>query len=153
MKRQRRRDTSPELAVRQELHRAGLRYRIHVPVPGMVRRTMDICFPKARLSIFIDGCYWHGCPDHGTMPKSNSQWWAHKLARNQERDAETSAHLKSLGWTVMRFWSHESPDRVAEVVGAHVRGEHALTQSERSSLKAGSPVGPEVTSALRGQAW
>lgn len=86
----------------------------------MPRRSIDICFPRLKVAVFVDGCFWHGCPLHATSPKANADWWRSKLARNQERDAETSAHLRELGWTVLRFWSHESAVDVAERIRATV---------------------------------
>ncbi len=116
MSRQGSRDTAPEIAVRQLLHASGLRYRVNVPVPGMPRRTTDIVFPSVKVAIFLDGCFWHGCPQHATQPKSNAEWWRTKLAKNMARDAETTQHLQGRGWTVLRFWEHEAPDDVANTV-------------------------------------
>ncbi|MEV7556170.1 very short patch repair endonuclease [Streptomyces sp. NPDC089795] len=113
MSRQARRNTSPELAVRRLLHAAGLRYRLQVKVPGMPRRTIDIAFPGAKVAVFLDGCFWHGCPEHATQPKSNAQWWREKLDKNMARDRETSELLAAAGWTVLRFWEHETPESVA----------------------------------------
>ncbi|MEU2976122.1 very short patch repair endonuclease [Streptomyces hirsutus] len=116
MSRQGSRDTAPEVAVRRILHAAGLRYRVNVPVPGMPRRTIDIAFTKARIAIFLDGCFWHGCPQHATQPKANAAWWRAKLDKNMARDRETSEHLRELGWTVLRFWEHEAPAAIALAV-------------------------------------
>lgn len=113
MSRQGSRDTAPEVAVRRLLHAAGLRYRINVPVPGMPRRTIDIVFSKAKIAIFLDGCFWHGCPEHATHPKANAEWWRQKLDKNMARDLETTEHLTAAGWTVLRFWEHESAADVA----------------------------------------
>lgn len=116
MARARRRDTAPEIALRRELHARGLRYRVAYPVPGQRRRTIDIAFTKRRLAVFVDGCFWHGCPDHGTRPRSNSEWWLSKLAANRDRDADTTVVLEAQGWTVVRFWEHESPVSAADRV-------------------------------------
>ncbi|MER0445959.1 very short patch repair endonuclease [Streptomyces sp. Edi4] len=116
MSRQGSRDTTPELAVRKLLHAAGMRYRVNVPVPGMPRRTIDIAFGRAKLAVFMDGCFWHGCPQHATHPKANAEWWRTKLDRNMARDRETTEHLAAAGWTVLRFWEHESPEFVARLV-------------------------------------
>ncbi|MFB6825076.1 very short patch repair endonuclease [Streptomyces virginiae] len=113
MSRQARRNTTPELAVRRLLHAAGLRYRLQVKVPGMPRRTIDIAFPGAKVAVFLDGCFWHGCPEHATQPKANAQWWREKLDKNMARDRETSEVLAAAGWTVLRFWEHEAPEAVA----------------------------------------
>ncbi len=117
----RRRDNRPETAVRQRLHAMGLRYRVTWPVPGQRRRTIDIAFTRARVAVYIDGCFWHGCPLHGTMPRSNTAWWEAKLSANQARDASVNSQLNALGWTVLRFWEHEAPDSVAERIYSVVR--------------------------------
>ncbi|WP_371616036.1 very short patch repair endonuclease [Streptomyces sp. NBC_00454] len=116
MSRQPSRDTGPEMAVRRLLHRAGLRYRVNVPVPGMPRRTIDIAWRGAKIAVFLDGCFWHGCPEHATRPKANAEWWRTKLERNMARDRETSAHLEAAGWTVLRFWEHEEAATIANTV-------------------------------------
>ncbi|MFJ6069606.1 very short patch repair endonuclease [Streptomyces sp. NPDC093065] len=121
MSRQGSRDTAPEIAVRRLLHASGMRYRVNVPVPGMTRRTIDIVFPRARVAIFLDGCFWHGCPQHATQPKSNAEWWRAKLDKNMARDTETSGHLQDQGWAVLRFWEHESSEEVAARVRAVVK--------------------------------
>lgn len=117
----RRRDNGPETAVRRRLHAMGLRYRVAWPVPGQRRRTIDIAFTRAKVAVYIDGCFWHRCPIHGTVPRSNRSWWETKLAANRARDTSATAQLQQLGWTVLRFWEHESPDSVAERVYAVVR--------------------------------
>jgi DNA mismatch endonuclease (patch repair protein) len=104
-----RRDTGPELAIRRLLHAAGLRYRVCLKVPGAPRRTIDIAFSKAKVAVFIDGCFWHGCPEHGQEPTANRQWWIDKIKRNQERDIETTRLLEAEGWTVLRIWEHQPP--------------------------------------------
>lgn len=120
MSRQGSRDTAQELAVRRLLHASGLRYRVHVPVPGMPRRTIDIVFPKTKIAIFLDGCFWHGCPQHATHPMANAEWWRAKLEKNMARDTETTEHLRSAGWTVLRFWEHVPAEEVAATVRAAV---------------------------------
>ncbi|MGW3102501.1 very short patch repair endonuclease [Streptomyces sp. NPDC001100] len=120
MSRQSSRDTAPEVAVRRLLHAEGLRYRVNVPVPGMPRRTIDIAFPKAKIAIFMDGCFWHGCPLHATQPKSNAEWWRAKLDKNMARDVETTEHLRAAGWSVHRFWEHESAQDVAQQIATSV---------------------------------
>ena len=87
-----RRDTAPELALRRALHAAGYRYRVVHPVPGNRRRSIDIAFTRAGVAVFVDGCFWHGCPEHGTRPRANSDWWSTKLAANHARDEDTDGH-------------------------------------------------------------
>ncbi len=113
MQLQRSEGTGPELALRRELHRMGLRYRVHWPVPGLRRRKIDIAFTRARLAVFVDGCYWHGCPDHGRSPIVNADYWVPKLARTRARDMETDQWLASVGWQTLRFWEHGSPASAA----------------------------------------
>lgn len=115
-----RRDTLPERAIRSELHRRGLRFRVdRAPVPGL-RSRADIVFGPARVAIYVDGCFWHSCPEHGTRPKANADWWERKLARNQERDRETDRVLHGHGWEVVRIWEHEDPVAAADRVEAAV---------------------------------
>lgn len=126
MSRQRSRDTDPERALRSSLHRRGLRYRLHRrPVPGL-RRQADIVFGPARVAVFVDGCFWHCCPDHATSPKANGAWWATKLAANVARDRDTDERLAAAGWTVLRVWEHEDPTeaaaRIAELVRSRISG-------------------------------
>jgi DNA mismatch endonuclease (patch repair protein) len=116
MSRVKKRDNGPELAVRHLLHASGLRYRVAYPVPGQRRRTIDVAFTRLHLAVYIDGCFWHGCPTHGTSPKANADWWRHKIETNRARDADVDAQLRALGWTVMRFWEHESPAAVAKTI-------------------------------------
>ncbi|TVZ89377.1 very short patch repair endonuclease [Streptomyces sp. BK340] len=126
MSRQGSRDTAPEVAVRRLLHASGLRYRVNVPVPGIPRRTIDIAFSKAKIAIFLDGCFWHGCPEHATQPKSNAEWWRAKLDKNMARDLETTEHLTAAGWTVLRFWEHESAADVARHISASLASKRPL---------------------------
>lgn len=114
----RRRDTKPEVDVRRLLYARGLRYRVAYPVPGMRRRSIDIAFTKAKVAVFLDGCFWHGCPDHGTRPKANADWWDVKLRRNATRDADTDRVLRAAGWRVLRFWEHEVPETIAARIAA-----------------------------------
>lgn len=120
MSRARRRDTKPEMLIRREAHHRGLRYRVDSPLPGLPRRRADMVFAGPRVAVFVDGCFWHSCPEHTSIPKSNRDWWIRKLDANRARDDETDAHLAGLGWTVLRFWEHEDPytavDRVEWVV-------------------------------------
>lgn len=121
MQANRSRDTSPELAVRRELHKRGMRYRVcYPPLPG-ARRTVDVAFTAVGVAVLIDGCYWHGCPLHYREPRSNIAYWAVKIARNVARDGETTALLQAAGWTVLRFWEHEDAAQVADTIEAAVR--------------------------------
>ncbi|ASW57625.1 very short patch repair endonuclease [Plantactinospora sp. KBS50] len=113
MKRMRRASTKPELLIRKELHRRGLRYRVNHPgLPG----RPDIAFTRIRLAIFVDGCFWHRCLEHGVMPKNNREWWEAKLNRNVERDREKDNALSGLGWRVRHFWEHEDPGSAADEI-------------------------------------
>jgi DNA mismatch endonuclease (patch repair protein) len=110
------RDTNPELALRNLLFRKGLRYRVNLrPIPGL-RRSADIVFTRQRLAIFVDGCFWHACPEHGTWPKANAEWWRLKLVTNTQRDRDTDYRFLSAGWHVMRIWEHEPVISAAERV-------------------------------------
>ncbi|WP_101588568.1 very short patch repair endonuclease [Brevibacterium jeotgali] len=116
MKANRRRDTQPELRIRRILHSRGLRYRADFAPGEDRRRRADIVFTRARIAVFVDGCFWHGCPEHFIPPKSNPDYWGSKIEKNRRRDAETTAHLRDAGWTVMRFWEHEDPAAAAEAI-------------------------------------
>jgi len=124
----RRRDTTPELALRRELHALGLRYRVTYPVPGQRRRTIDVAFTRAKVAVFVDGCFWHGCPEHGNAPRANRSWWETKLAANRARDLDTDRMLRELGWRVIRFWEHEEPHQAAATVRRIVAGEAPITR-------------------------
>ncbi|MFE1166182.1 very short patch repair endonuclease [Nocardiopsis sp. NPDC058789] len=115
------RDTKPELLLRSALHRRGMRYRVSArPVPGL-RRTADLVFVRARVAVFVDGCYWHGCPEHLRPARANGAFWRDKIATNRARDAETNRILSEEGWDVLRFWEHEAPDTAADRVVDLVR--------------------------------
>ncbi len=119
----RRRDTKPELKLRSALFAAGLRYRVAYPVPGQRRRTIDIAFTRHRLAVFVDGCFWHGCPQHGTWPRSNPDWWQRKIQANRSRDLDTERVLAESGWATLRFWEHEDALSAATVVVNRLAGE------------------------------
>ncbi len=123
MRRNPRRDTQPEIALRSELHRRGLRFRKDPPlrVPGRVVRP-DVAFTRARVAVFVDGCFWHVCPVHGNQPRVNIAYWRPKLARNVARDRAVDSALQAAGWRVLRAWEHEAPATVADRVEAIVRG-------------------------------
>jgi DNA mismatch endonuclease (patch repair protein) len=120
MQRQRRRDTAPELAIRRILHARGMRFFVDRKVLPELRTRADMVFPRWHLAIFIDGCFWHGCPDHGTTPKSNQAWWRAKLAGTAARDRKVDDSLRSSGWRVIRVWEHENPGAAAERIAAAV---------------------------------
>ncbi len=118
MSRQRRAGTKPELVLRRELHRRGIRYFVdRAPIRGQ-RRRADLVFPRRRIAVYVDGCFWHCCPDHATYPKNNAEWWAEKLAGNVARDRETDAALAAAGWQVIRIWEHEDAILAADRVQA-----------------------------------
>lgn len=113
MQRMPRSSTGPELLIRKELHRRGLRFRINNRrLPG----RPDVTFSAARIAVFVDGCFWHSCPDHGILPKNNRDWWREKLKRNVERDHEKDVQLEEMGWTVVHVWEHEPPSTAADTI-------------------------------------
>lgn len=123
MKGNRRRDTKPELAVRRAVHALGLRFRVDSrPLPALNRRA-DLVFTRAKVAVFVDGCYWHGCPDHGTTARTNPDYWGPKIQRNRARDQETDGLLAEAGWTVVRIWEHEHASAAAVRVLGAVRRE------------------------------
>lgn len=132
MSRQRRRDTTPELQLRRALHRMGLRYRVNLPLPGMPRRRADVTFTRARVAVFVDGCFWHRCPTHATDPANNGSWWASKLESNVARDRETDQRLHEAGWTVLRFWEHEDMRNAAVTVAGVISGNSGNTDRLRN---------------------
>lgn len=127
MRSNRRRDTGPEIRIRKLLHAHGYRYRVDfAPDPSMRRSRADIVFTRARVAVFVDGCFWHGCPEHATIPVANRGYWEPKLQRNRQRDAETTTRLQSLGWRVIRIWEHEDPESAAAKVEAAVGSARVL---------------------------
>jgi DNA mismatch endonuclease, patch repair protein len=143
MQMQRTRDTRPEMAVRRALHAMGLRYRVdRAPLAG-VRRRADIVFGPARVAVFIDGCFWHGCPEHSrSAPASNRWYWTDKIAGNQARDSDTDRRLIDAGWTVVRAWEHEPVGNVALKIAAIVR--------RRQHMRGDVPASREITSSRAG---
>jgi DNA (cytosine-5)-methyltransferase 1 len=132
----RRKNTQPETAVRAALHRLGYRFRKEYKVRAAGRlRTLDIAFPRESLAVFVDGCFWHHCPEHGTVPKTNRDYWAPKLRRNVARDEMLTAALRMNGWTVLRIWEHTPPEEAARQVAEQVE---ALRASAR--LRAAAPA-------------
>jgi DNA mismatch endonuclease (patch repair protein) len=120
MRAQRERDTGIEREIRSRLHARGLRFRVHRRLLKGSRREVDVVFPGAKVAVFVDGCFWHGCPEHGTWPRNNAAFWREKIEGNVRRDRDTDARLQAEGWTVVRVWEHEAPAdaaaRIAETV-------------------------------------
>ncbi|WP_166969172.1 very short patch repair endonuclease [Brevibacterium atlanticum] len=113
MQANRRRDTKPELALRSTLHSRGLRFRVDaVPFKG-VRTRADVVFSRAKIAVFVDGCFWHGCPEHFIMPKTNTNYWSSKISSNRDRDERVDGVLGDEGWLVIRVWEHEDPASAA----------------------------------------
>jgi DNA mismatch endonuclease (patch repair protein) len=127
MQRQARRDTKPEVALRRALHARGWRFRVDAaPLPGQ-RRRADIVFPRRRVAVYVDGCFWHSCPAHGSVPKNNRLWWVAKLRTNVERDRDTDRRLREADWIAVRLWEH------TPVEEAILRVEAALGAAPKSS--------------------
>ena len=122
MARVRQKGTRCEIELRKALHAKGLRYRLQVPLLTKPRRVVDIVFPSARLAVFVDGCFWHGCPEHASWPKNNADFWREKIETNRSRDVDTDQRLAALGWETVRVWEHEeateAANRIAELVNA-----------------------------------
>ncbi len=112
--------TDAEIALRREFYRRGLRYRVDYEVLKKPRRMADVAFPGLRIAIFVDGFFWHGCPEHATWLKQNAEFWRQKIETNRLRGADTNSKLCSIGWTVLRFWEHESPTEAAGTVARMV---------------------------------
>jgi DNA mismatch endonuclease (patch repair protein) len=127
MQAQRTRDTAPEVAVRRLLHAQGLRYRVdRAPLEGL-RRRADIVFGPARVAVFIDGCFWHGCPQHGrARTVANPNYWSEKIARNRARDIDTDNRLRERGWAVIRAWEHEDPLEITRLIVSSVQDRRGL---------------------------
>ncbi len=138
------RDTEPELIIRRRLHALGLRFRVSTrPVPT-VRRTADIVFPRWKVAVFIDGCFWHGCTEHYQAPVRNSDYWSRKVARNRARDLDTDNALRAAGWQPIRIWEHEVRDdpgavTARVVIEVNVRREAAGTPHTRSRTPGARP--------------
>lgn len=115
-----RRDTLPEMEVRRRVHAMGMRYFVDHRVLEKPIRKADLAFPKLKIAVFIDGCFWHGCPIHGTKPKENARFWYDKLEMNKRRDTDTDERLEKAGWSVIRVWAHERPEKIADLVRSEV---------------------------------
>lgn len=110
----RRRDTPKELAIRRVLFARGLRYRVDTPPLPHLRRRADLVFRGVSVAVYVHGCFWHRCPKHGTLPKTNSDWWVAKLEANRQRDLDTRERLESAGWAVVEIWEHEDAEQAAD---------------------------------------
>jgi DNA mismatch endonuclease, patch repair protein len=114
--------TKPEAGLRSELHRRGFRFRKNLTVAvGGIRTAPDIVFQRQRVAVFVDGCFWHGCPTHATSPRANADYWLPKLARNRERDSQITHELEAAGWRVIRVWEHQDVETAADAVSALLR--------------------------------
>jgi DNA mismatch endonuclease, patch repair protein len=129
MRANRKRDTGPELRLRSALHRSGLRFRVnHAIRPDAGRMVRpDIVFSRARLAVFVDGCFWHACPEHGTNPRRNSSYWRPKLDRNVVRDRQVDERLSAAGWQVLRIWEHQTVDEAVALVRGAVHADRRRT--------------------------
>ncbi|MDP1757783.1 MAG: very short patch repair endonuclease [Pseudohongiella sp.] len=120
MARVRQKGTGAELAIRKELYRMGARYRVDFAVMKKPRRVADIAFPGLKIAVFVDGCFWHGCPEHASWPKRNAEFWRQKIEMNRARDLDTDSRLVALGWEPIRVWEHESPTSAAQKIMGRV---------------------------------
>ena len=140
------RDTKPELRIRSAVHALGMRYHVNARPLPQLRRTADLLFTKARIAVFVDGCFWHGCPEHHSVSKTNADYWAEKVRTNRLRDAATDQALREAGWSVVRIWEHEPVESAAnrifeswlEATGRERRGTpsrsgHAVGGANRSA--------------------
>ncbi|MBU2826942.1 very short patch repair endonuclease [Acidithiobacillus ferriphilus] len=130
----RQKGTDAEIALRRGLHQRGLRYRVDYEVLKKPRRVADVAFPGLKIAIFVDGCFWHGCPEHATWPKQNAEFWRQKIEANRLRDADTNSRLLAAGWTVLRFWGHQSPIEAAEAIAQTV----AMANAKRCTSAIGA---------------
>lgn len=142
-RRQPRAGTRPEIMLRRTLHALGLRYRVQLSIEGLPRRRADLVFPRRRVAVFVDGCFWHGCPEHFVEPRSNRDWWVEKIAANQTRDRGTNAHLVAMGWTVVRLWEHMPISDMVEAVLAALDQEISPTGTARVKQDEASLVSPD----------
>lgn len=139
-------NTGPEVRLRQAMHAIGLRFRVGAKLPG----SPDVVFTRAKIAVFVDGCFWHACPEHGVLPKNNRAWWSDKLSRNVERDRQKDAELRALGWDVVRVWEHEDPVRAAEAIRMRWRARLARMPHGPVSVQCGNLVQGAVSGGSRG---
>jgi DNA mismatch endonuclease (patch repair protein) len=138
--------TQPELRLRSILHRRGLRYRLRQRSVAQVRTSPDLVFLGAMVAVFVDGCFWHGCPQHASWPKSNAEWWRQKIEHNRERDKRVSSALADAGWLVMRIWEHEDPVSAADRVEVAVR--ERRQPDGRQARRGAAVASPAVSRSL-----
>lgn len=141
MRANRGRNTGPELALRRAVHARGLRYFVNRRPVKSIRRTADMVFPTAHVAVFLDGCFWHGCPDHHTVAKTNAFYWADKVKSNQDRDAETDSLLTAEGWTVLRIWEHVPTDEAAGLVQEALKSQQRQLKQGSAAAGESGPVG------------
>ena len=134
-----RRDTAPEVRLRKALHAAGLRFRVQYRIIGLPRRKVDIAFTRWKVAVQVDGCFWHGCPEHSRHPNRNREWWTWKIARNQARDADTDARLAHLGWSVIHVWEHEETDTACSRIVAMIDSLRKVGKPESASTDTNFP--------------
>ena len=134
-------NTAPEKALRSAIHRRGLRYRVDAKPLNELNRRADIIFRSTKVAVFVDGCFWHGCPIHGTQAKANVEFWRVKIKQNQERDADTNRRLVEAGWKVIRVWEHEDPEEISEEIYNIVR--------KRLYIQECKPLKDSITSKKR----
>lgn len=151
MRANRGRDTGPELALRRAVHARGLRYFVNRRPVKTLRRTADMVFPAAHLAVFLDGCFWHGCPDHHTVAKTNAHYWAEKAKSNQDRDVDTDSLLAAAGWTVLRIWEHVPTDQAAALVQEALTRCRSRQMQQRPAVTRG-PGSAASRSLTRGSA-
>ena len=133
MQSNRSRDTKPEMDLRRALHRMGLRYRVSARPLADLRRTADIIFRPAKVAVFVDGCFWHGCVRHRGVPKSNTDFWTEKINGNVQRDRQTNVALEANGWMVIRVWEHDDLEEAATRIARAVRARRDSLNSSSSS--------------------
>ena len=137
MRATRREGTAAERELVRVVRKSGLRGATQYKLPGLTRRTADLAFPRPRVAVFVDGCFWHGCPVHGTAARANADYWSRKIAENRARDRATTRHLRGLDWIVLRFWEHEVQQAPAK----------AVMRIDAALLKATRPCGTAQTAA------
>jgi DNA mismatch endonuclease (patch repair protein) len=129
MRRNRGTNSRAEVALRSELHRRGLRFRKNVSVVPGLRCRPDIVFPRWRVAVFVDGCFWHGCPEHGTTPRVHADYWASKIGLNKLRDREQTESLIAVGWSVIRVWEHSAPACAADLIATELAARRRAAQA------------------------